>query len=41
MKFFLCFKAGVGILGILVAVLPPTFTPSCRLEVEIGELPDE
>ena len=27
--------------GILIAVLPPTFTPSCPLEVEIGELCDD
>ena len=26
-----------GILGVLIAVLPPTFNPSCPLEVEIGE----
>ena len=27
--------------GILVAVLPPTFTLSCPLEVEIGESPND
>jgi hypothetical protein len=39
--FSLCFEAGDGIFGIFVAVLPPIFTASCRLEVEIGESPDD
>ena len=39
-KFFLSFWAGDGILGILmIIVLPPTFIPSCFLEVKIGESP--
>ena len=36
MKFFVSFGAGDGILGILMTVPPPTFIPSCPLEVEIG-----
>ena len=35
------FEAGDGILGVLVAALPPTFTPSCPLEVGIGESHDD
>ena len=39
-KFFLWFGAGDSIYGTLIFVLPPTFTPSCPLEVEIGRSPD-
>ena len=40
-RCFLCLGAGDGIVGMLIAVLPPTFTPSCPLEVEIGGSPDD
>ena len=34
-------QPGDGILGILIAVLPPIFGLSCLLEVEIGQSPDD
>ena len=40
-EFFLSFGAGDGIPGILITVLPPTSIPSCPLEVETGEPPDD
>jgi hypothetical protein len=41
MKVFQCFEAGDGILGILVAGLPPRSPLSRWLEVGIGESLDE
>ena len=38
---FVSFWVGDGILRILIPVLLPIFTPSCPLEVEIGESPDK
>ena len=38
-RFFLWFEDADGILGILIAVPSPAFTP-CPLEVETGKLPE-
>ena len=40
-RVFLLFGAGVGILGLLIAVLPTTLTPFCTLEAESWESPDD
>ena len=39
--FFGNMRLGDGILGMLVAALTPTCTPSCSSEVEVGESPDD
>ena len=39
--FSVIVRLGDGILGMLVAALPPIFTASCPLEVGIGESPDD
>ena len=40
-RFFGYLRLVDGILGILVAALPPNVAASCPLEVETGESPDD